>query len=155
VAFVVGLGLPLLIAWLATRYAAKIPGRALWAGLIPVEVRDGQVTREGRPFRFTRDDTQLVDMESRGMRNLILPGGITAQVRTGPGIGAIGSVELDGGPGRDTLSESDLRSLRRAPGRGRGPDQLRRTRLPLDIHDRWVAVVDRRPLPGRTLGFWS
>jgi hypothetical protein len=125
IALVVGLGLPLIFLYVTKWWTARIPGRALMSGIVTAEVRDGSVTRDGRPFAVDRHDMEFVPVDPRGTRRLALPhGGVILTARMGLSPAAAGRVDV-AVPGMTATTG----------GSGRQP-----ARLPLAVQDSWVAL---------------
>jgi hypothetical protein len=118
VALLVGLGLPLVFLYVTKWWSARIPGRPLVTGIVPAELRDGSVTRDGRPFAVGRDDMEYVPVDSDGTRWLTLPHrGVTLTARMGLSPTAPGHVNVE------------------VPGM-----KVSTGRLPLAVHDSWVVL---------------
>ncbi|MDT4994075.1 MAG: hypothetical protein QOH97_3967 [Actinoplanes sp.] len=125
IALVVGLGLPMIFLYLTKWWTARIPGRALMSGITAVEVRDGSVTRDGRPFTVDGHDMEFVPVNPRGTRRLALPqGGAVLTARMGLSPTAAGHVDI-AVPGMTATTG----------GSGKQP-----ARLPLAVQDSWIAL---------------
>lgn len=130
-ALVLGPGTPMLLLYGAKRLVSKIPGRALSSELIPVDVQEGQVLRDGRSFSLRQTDlANLVPLSPKGSR-AVVASGINLVAKTGwspVGPGFV-SVEAAGRIGAGSAS----------PAADRGG---LKPRLPLAVHNNWVLLRD-------------
>jgi hypothetical protein len=130
-ALLLGLGGPVLFLYGAKWWTARIPGLPLLGGTVPAVVRDGNVLRDGRPFAVTHDDVAYVAVPPGGTRRLVLDGGrVTLATRVGGRPTAAGYT-LVGAEGMSAVTDGPHASSGR-----RGS-----TRLPLAVHNRWVALI--------------
>lgn len=130
-ALLLGPGIPLLLLYATKRATAKIPARPLSVQAVPVEVRDGQVLRDGAPFALRDGDLRdLVPVAAGGSREL-QTGGMRLRVRTGRSPVGAGFVTLEV-PGRLGASSADPSWW--------GPEL--QARLPLAVHGTWAVLVD-------------
>jgi hypothetical protein len=133
VGLLIGLLLPVAVAYLAKWYSARIPGRPLMAGVIPVTLRDGQVLRDGRQLELSHADATLVGGLTRaGARRLEVPAaGVTLRAKTGLNPAKPGYVLVES-PGMLAASGTPPYTDRSGV----------RARLPLSVHNTWVVLTD-------------
>ena len=120
-ALLLGIGLPLAFLYLAKRFAAKMPGEGLLAGALPVQVVGSSVLRNGQPFTFTTADLNFVPVPESGTRRL-RAAGLDLRSRTGWSPTSAGYTQVQAGAAAVITSA--------------GSD-----RLPLAVHNTWVAFV--------------
>ncbi|GGA55386.1 hypothetical protein GCM10011490_01570 [Pseudoclavibacter endophyticus] len=135
---ILGIGLPLLLLYLAKWVISKIPSRPLVATTIDVTVQHGQVMRGGGRFELgPRDLVNTVAIPPGGGRSLRV-GDVTLKARTGASPTGAGFVTVDA-PGRasagSTMPSTDRSGVR--------------ARLPLAVHNTWV-VLHPDGAPGDT-----
>jgi hypothetical protein len=127
-----GVGIPLLVAWLLKRAATRIPrGGGLYAARIPVQLRDGRALRDGAPFWLRDADfVQLVPIPERGARRIPDLHGVTLRARTGLSPFGTGHVQVDSGIPAASSTDPEPRG-----------DDLH-ARLPLAVQNKWVVLHD-------------
>jgi hypothetical protein len=119
-ALLLGLGLPVAFLYLAKWWTARIPGQALLAGCIPVQLVNGVVLRDGTAFTVSHNDLSSVPIDRRGTRSLTVPNGLRLQTRSGMNPSSTAFTRV--------LAEGD--AVVTSQGNGE---------LPLAIHNTWVA----------------
>ena len=124
-ALLLGIGLPLAFLYLAKRYVAKMPGEGLLVGTLPVHVTGRSVLRGGQPFTFAAKDLDFVPVPEKGTRRLRLAG-LDLRSHTGWSPTSTGY----------TLVQPEAGAVLTSHGADR---------LPLAVHNTWVALVS---LPG-------
>ena len=120
-ALILGIGLPLAFLYLAKRVVAKMPGEGLLAGELAVQVVGTSVLRNGQPFTFTTSDLQFVPMPENGARSL-RAAGLDLRSRTGWSPTSAGYTQVQAGAAAVITSEGNAR-------------------LPIAVHNSWVALV--------------
>lgn len=137
-ALLLGPGIPLALLYAAKWYVGKIPPVPMVAERIPVEVVDGIVLRDGRPFEMA--DTDLVTPVtglSRGTRHLTVLG-VQLSAELGRSPFGTAHVHVDA-PGYVTAG-SELPST---------DDSGLRAVLPLAVHGKWVVLHNPNDAPNR------
>lgn len=124
-----GLGIPILLLYLAKYLVAKVPSRPLVAATVPIRVESGHVLREGVRFALEpRDLTGTVAIPARGARAITV-GGLALKSRSGLAPTSAGYVVVEA-PGLSTAS-------------GAYPSTIKgglRARLPLAVHNNWIVA---------------
>jgi hypothetical protein len=130
-ALLLGLGGPTAFLYLAKWWTARIPGRPLLTGTVAATVSGGVVARGGQPFIVTHDDVDFAaGLPSGGTRRLDLASGrLTLRTRAGLGPGAAGY----------TMATAN-RGWVMTGGPQTSAGGKRSARLPLAVHNNWVAV---------------
>lgn len=136
-----GIGLPLLLLYLAKWRISRIPPRPLAAAQIPVRSEHGQLLRDGVPFELNAADMRgTVPIPASGARSLTI-GEVTLRARIGLSPAGPGFVEVDA-PGSASASGADPASDKTGL----------RARLPLAVHGNWVVLHrDGAPAEDATL----
>lgn len=127
-ALLLGPGIPLALLALVKRLTAQIPGRPLLAQKMTVQVRAGQVLRDGAPLALRDTDfANMVPLVNRGSRSTQALG-TPLQTRTGLSPFGAGFVTAET-PGQVALSSTHPEPY----------GKQHQARLPLAVHDTWVA----------------
>lgn len=126
---ILGIGVPLLLLYLAKWMISKIPSRPLVASTIDVTVAHGQVLRSGSRFDLGPGDlVGTVPIPPNGGRTLRI-GDVTLRAKIGAAPTGAGFVTVDA-PGRASagskLPSTDASGVR--------------ARLPLAVHNTWVVL---------------
>ncbi|OYD71419.1 vWA domain-containing protein [Rhodococcus sp. OK302] len=130
VALILGPGIPLLLLYLGKWLTAKIPAGGLKAKQFPIEIRNGEILREGRPFELRdRDLVESVRGMHEATRVLDADG---VELRTHVGLSPVGA-------GYVTAS---LPGLLGASGSTPATDKAGNARLPLAVHNSWAVFHD-------------
>ncbi|MFP5347635.1 MAG: vWA domain-containing protein [Actinomycetes bacterium] len=133
--FLLGVGIPLGIAYALKLAGARIPPRPLSSRRIRVTVDGGRVLRDGRPLSLRDDDfVTLVPLDQGGSRRLSVDG---VELRTTAGLSPFGPAHVVvSAPGLLVGSSEPVGTRRR------GPEG--ETTLPLAVHNTWVLLHDRK-----------
>lgn len=135
---ILGIGVPILLLYLAKWFISKIPARPLVGAVVPVRVEHGQVLRDGGRFELgPRDLTGTIPVPSGGGRTLRV-GDITLRAKTGASPTGAGFVTVDA-PGRASAGSASPSTDASGV----------RARLPLAVHNTWV-VLHPDGAPGDT-----
>lgn len=131
IALIAGIGLPLLLLYLAKFATSKIPARALRAQQIPVRVNGTSVLRDGQEFQLADGDlVAMVPGLDRSTRQIQVDG-ITLKAHTGLSPFGTGFVVATA-PGRAGAGGVG------AAMHGKTPD----AKLPLAVHNTWFVLHD-------------
>ena len=135
VALLLGPGIPLLLLYAGKWLTAKIPPGGLKAQQFPIEIRNGEVLRDGRPFELR--DRDLVD-SVRGMHEatrLLDAAGV--ELRTHVGLSPVGAGYVSARlPGMLGASNSNPAT-----------DKDGNAHLPLAVHNSWAVFHDPNGSP--------
>lgn len=133
VAAILGPGLPLAFLYLFKWLSARIPARSLAASLVPVQVSDSFVLRDGAPFQVSQADSVGTVLLPAGGARRAIAAGIELRTRTGLSPFGAGFVTVEA-PG--TLSAARNTAISASA-------TAVTARLPLAVHNSWVLL--RRP----------